>query len=358
VEEAAAGEQPENLGHTVPTLWASADGRASAIVFAARVCRLAEVTEVAEEAHWAAMVLAPADAEDLATAIEALPSVRQALPQAFLVLQGDCATGSAHVRWEAFERGANMVTADPSALSAAVGAVARHRAAAEAARAAGSPCHACAYCGLQLPSSALWEHLPLHHVHQPNRKSRCSICDRLVSNIQVHVHEDHVPPGYSAPEPEGDEAAICLVRGRGSGSEPWRYLLVHEFARLGFWTPGGRTQPGEDLRATAIRETREEAGIDVELRGLIHVEDTSHWLPGVSRRAMFLAEVQGPWGLGSGIPSPKSLPDFESAGAVWATLAELERLPLRAPEPLWLARHLEGGGPVLPMTALDERDGY
>lgn len=44
--------------------------------------------------------------------------------------------------------------------------------------------------------------------------------------------------------------------------------------RLGEWSlPGGRLEPGERLAAAALRELREETGVEAELIGLIDVVD-------------------------------------------------------------------------------------
>jgi 8-oxo-dGTP diphosphatase len=44
--------------------------------------------------------------------------------------------------------------------------------------------------------------------------------------------------------------------------------------RLGEWSlPGGRIEPGEAVRAAALRELREETGVEARLIGLIDVVD-------------------------------------------------------------------------------------
>lgn len=49
-------------------------------------------------------------------------------------------------------------------------------------------------------------------------------------------------------------------------------MAVLETKNRGWWLPGGRVDPGETFEVAAIRETKEEAGIDVELKGILRVE--------------------------------------------------------------------------------------
>jgi phosphatase NudJ len=49
---------------------------------------------------------------------------------------------------------------------------------------------------------------------------------------------------------------------------------------------------------------------------------------------------------------PKQVPDDESLGAAWATLAELAAYPLRGDEVLDLFRHVAAGAPIYPLALL------
>jgi 8-oxo-dGTP pyrophosphatase MutT (NUDIX family) len=123
-----------------------------------------------------------------------------------------------------------------------------------------------------------------------------------------------------------------------------RYLIVEE--RDGtFYLPAGRVEPGENLLAAAVRETAEEAGVGIGLRGLLGFDHEE--TPG--RRKLRFAFV----GYVAIDAPPKSRPDGHSRGAAWRTKAGLATLPLRAPEVLtWIARY-ESGGPLLPCSAYE-----
>lgn len=81
------------------------------------------------------------------------------------------------------------------------------------------------------------------------------------------------PGGAADAPPETRRAAILLVLREGDAGEP-ELLLIRRAEYDGDpWSghvacPGGRMEPGDrDLAMTAVRETREETGIDVERDG-------------------------------------------------------------------------------------------
>lgn len=124
-----------------------------------------------------------------------------------------------------------------------------------------------------------------------------------------------------------------------------RFLLVHERKHGQLWYfPAGRVEPGETFEQAAIRETREEAGIDVVLDGVIRMEQNP--APDGNRmRMIFVAKPAND-------APPKSVPDDESLGAGWFTLEECRQMPLRGPDVMESFDYVAGGGRVLPMECL------
>ena len=124
-----------------------------------------------------------------------------------------------------------------------------------------------------------------------------------------------------------------------------KFLLVEE--RNGaFFLPAGKVEPGENLIAAAVRETAEEAGILIGLRGLLGFD---HSRSDEGNMKMRFAFVGYPAILGK----PKRQPDHHSRGAGWFTQAEIQNLPLRHPEVLtWIERY-ERGTPLLPCAAYE-----
>ncbi len=121
-----------------------------------------------------------------------------------------------------------------------------------------------------------------------------------------------------------------------------RFLVVEECDGT-FYLPAGKVEPGENLIAAAVRETAEEAGVAIGLRGLLGVDHT--WLDGRAKlRFVFVGYL--------GIQTPtKSQADHHSRGARWVDKAELETLPLRHREVVTWIERSESGSALLPCAS-------
>jgi ADP-ribose pyrophosphatase YjhB (NUDIX family) len=127
-------------------------------------------------------------------------------------------------------------------------------------------------------------------------------------------------------------------------------LLVQEFSQKGFWLPGGGVDAGETFQEGAIRETLEEAGVRITLKGVLAFENS----PGrrySRQRVIFLAEPAD-----VGACAPKTCPDYESVGACWVRERDILEgcIPLRGREPLEWAAYCRDGGEVHSMSLLRE----
>jgi ADP-ribose pyrophosphatase YjhB (NUDIX family) len=115
--------------------------------------------------------------------------------------------------------------------------------------------------------------------------------------------------------------------------------MIHEPAALCkptkdrplYWLPAGRLDAGEGFVDAAIRETKEEGGVDIRVVGVLRFQLSSSetW------RVVLLAEPLV--GEDEMVPC-KSVPDFESVGAMWVDVTDLEKLDsqkhFRASDPL------------------------
>lgn len=119
------------------------------------------------------------------------------------------------------------------------------------------------------------------------------------------------------------------------------FLIVQETELLGrtWYLPAGSVDPGESLIEAAIRETREEAGIDVIPRALLWMEDYTRIDPsGVwigAWRYVLRAEAVD--------PDQRPVLSGHTLDARWAAL------PLRAPEVVTIFEAVERGCPELPL---------
>jgi len=125
-----------------------------------------------------------------------------------------------------------------------------------------------------------------------------------------------------------------------------RFLVVQERKHGQLWyLPAGRVEPGESFVQTAIRETMEEAGIPIELEGIVRVEHTPSPDGHARMRVIFVARPADD-------TPPKQVADSESLQARWVTLDELELLPRRGDEFLELFRYVASGAPIYPLSLL------
>lgn len=140
--------------------------------------------------------------------------------------------------------------------------------------------------------------------------------------------------------------AIVVCRNLRNG----KFLAVKESRGRGWWLPAGHVDAGQNFVDAAIRETVEEAGVDVDIKGVLGVEHTLSDVDQARLRVIFYAEPKDP------SAAPKSVPDEESDGAEWKSveeIAELDAIPppqgLRGGELLRWARYIQNGGLIAPI---------
>lgn len=124
-----------------------------------------------------------------------------------------------------------------------------------------------------------------------------------------------------------------------------RVLLVQEPGDEALWSiPGGRVEEGETLEQAVKREALEEAGMPIELEGLLRVERTLVAAGDARLRVIFLARPADD-------VTPKVVHDEHSRGARWFTKGEMAGLPMRSPDMHRLVR-AAFEGQVAPLSLL------
>ncbi|KAG7392888.1 hypothetical protein PHYBOEH_006275 [Phytophthora boehmeriae] len=267
-------------------------------------------------------------------------------------------------RYQCFQDGASMVTDSLHAVREVLAFIAscgdRYSSSSlrrkSRSKSGGRDGYTCPFCGKNdMDEDQLWRHCPLYHINEKNTDAlTCPICRETPRGpFQVHLHNAHGPPGRHEMTSEFHMAestlySFALVVCHNKKYN--RFLLVQEFANSGFWLPGGRIDSGENPAQAAIRETKEEAGIDIRLTGLLkmeyHPKQDRNGGQYVRMRFVFYAEP-----LDCDQP-PKSIPDYESAGATWCSADQVRSLPLRGPEPVTFFDHVATGKPIFPLELI------
>lgn len=128
-----------------------------------------------------------------------------------------------------------------------------------------------------------------------------------------------------------------------------RILLIEEAKPRvrGTWNlPGGRVEPGESLIDAVAREAREEAGVSIEIEGLLYVDQ---FAPADAR---FNARMRFVFRAACLSPVLKSEPDEHSLRAQWFAPAELPTVRLRNSMVERVLSLAASGAPTLPLASL------
>ena len=137
-------------------------------------------------------------------------------------------------------------------------------------------------------------------------------------------------------------------------NEEGKYLGVKETRNRGWWIPGGLVEPGEDFFKAAKRETKEEAGIDIEITGILRVEHSVQAKSTARMRVIFFA-----------LPrleniKPKSKADEHSESASWLSIEEISSLRtrglIRGDELYSWPNYIEKGGMIAPISFFSNED--
>lgn len=134
-----------------------------------------------------------------------------------------------------------------------------------------------------------------------------------------------------------------------------KLLAVKETRNRGWWLPAGLVEQGETFVQAAHREVMEEAGIRVDLKGVLRVEHSVYGPTQARMRVIFFAVPLDP------NHPVKKKKDKESEEACWVTLDELKALArgtpgLRGPELYEWGNYIEKGGIIAPIHILCRED--
>ena len=261
-----------------------------------------------------------ATASSLATIRRALEEIRERDPRTFSIVYSQYVSGSARARLDCFASGARMLAHTKGCVERGIATVLRQF---DAGAASNSRIFTCPTCGMPgLSEEALHLHFPLYHETEMPHAHDCPICHKTAADFRafaVHLHNEHGPVDEREPEFPVFAAFTWVVCRRPSDG---KVLLCHEPAAIAggkpnYWFPAGRVDGGETFVEAGERETLEEAGVHARIKGVLTIKLSDRLVP----RVVLYAEPRE-----DSASVPKSVPDFESCGACWIDVSELDNL--------------------------------
>lgn len=293
-----------------------------------------------EEATSAALVLSSSTQDALRSIASMAPSLFRVVFSANLALPLNPAA-----RLKLAKSGAHMVSHVPSDISRELQALRDETL---------TGTLECPLCHKQgLTHAELWRHLPQYHINEKNvslSKAPCPLCQ--VANKEAllpHFVESHPPPGtVNAHAPRSFlpfvSFGLCVIQRKSDQ----KFLVVQEYSNQGYWLPGGGIDSGEFPSVAAKRECLEEAGLEVELTGLLRVEFSNCRTHG-RMRYIFYGHPK------SESDPCKTFPDYESYGACWVSLDDFKNpeMKWRGSEPSEWFNYVAAGGHIAPISILD-----
>jgi len=148
---------------------------------------------------------------------------------------------------------------------------------------------------------------------------------------RIDYYDDPAAPAANSVVPS---ANVVVVREDGA------LLVIHRTDNDNWALPGGAMDLGESLVTTAVREVKEETGIDCEVTGLVGIyTDPKHVVlytsDGEARQEFSVVFTARPVG---GTPTPSS----ESREVVWVPRADILSLTMDRSMRMRVQRYLDG----------------
>lgn len=217
----------------------------------------------------------------------------------------------------------------------------------------------CPKCDIKLNSDNMWLHW-INHISEPLDISSCPLCNeslpRNPKGFSDHINTHH-SPSLRLPNPRKNftdrSKYITYMFSLVIIQHPItkKFVIVEEIASLGWYIPAGKVETGETFQKAAIRECKEEAGIDVKLEGILQILHYPY--PKHSKMSViFLASPLYP------DQELKCVPDYESIRAVWITYEELledikkGKKIMRSSEAVKWIKKVNNGQTVYPLELL------